>query len=95
MLLFMMICSLGWGIMLVLAAGAFISTVMTAAPASEQGKRGARAFYYAHLSFFPVVILCLIGAWVAYAVGAESLANLLLIVPFINVIVFGILLFSL
>jgi isoprenylcysteine carboxyl methyltransferase (ICMT) family protein YpbQ len=88
----LLICSAGWLLMLVLAGLTLMSTIMSAAGGKIQGRKGATALYIAHLSFFPVVIVCVIAAWVFAAFGAWTVTTILLAAPLVNLIVFGVLL---
>lgn len=78
MLIFMLLCSAGWIVSLLLAAALFISTAMTA----------ARLMYASNLLYFPVVIVSVITAWGFYLAGQESWARLCMALPLVVVMAF-------
>ena len=85
--LLLTLCSALWILALIPAAGALIATIMTAAPATQHGnKRAGWLIFGAHIAFFPLVIACVIGAWVAQVGGAAwGIVLLILLLPLTSV----------
>lgn len=83
-----------WLLAMILAAGALVGTVGVAAGRRIQRGEDPTAerpapLLLAHLSFFPAVLLALIGGWGLALAGAWTLAYVCLLLPLLSVGAFG------
>lgn len=88
-MLVLILCSAGWLLALIPAAGALMATISASAGRKIQGHEGRSWLFIVHVSFFPVVILSIIIAWIAAAFGAWSVAYGVLLLPLVIVIAFA------
>ncbi len=80
------VCWLG---SLVVAAAVFIPTVMSASAVHSKGRKNAYWLVYgSNIAYFVVVIISIIGAWVAAAMEAQAVSRGLLLLPLVNIAVY-------
>jgi hypothetical protein len=91
MVIVLILCSVGWLLSLLLAFGTLIGTVSVSAGKRIQSGESS-SLLYAHMSFFPAVIIGVIGAWIAALLGVWTITYLCLALPLVSVCVFAFLL---
>ena len=84
----MIVGTIFWSFMLLLAVGAFIGTVMMFDSPGSRDNVILWMIYYSHLSFFPLTVTWVLGSWVAFIIGSMQVAAILIMLPFINVVLF-------
>jgi len=85
----LILCSIGWLLMAVLVAGALMSTIMSAGGASESGNPNGKRMYRVHLAWFPVMIISVIAAWIAFLLNAPAAVVIaLMLIPLAHIGVF-------
>lgn len=84
----LVLCSMGWGLVLLLALGTLMATVSVATGKGIRGER-ANGLLMLHIAFFPVTIISVVAAWLIAAFGMWTLAYILLALPLINILAFA------
>ena len=85
----LILCSIAWVLIAIPVAGALMSTIMSAGGASQTGDPAGKRLYVVHLAWFPVMIVSVVAAWIAFILNAPSaLVIALMLIPLAHIGVF-------